>query len=300
MELSEISAFLAVLRAGSFTRGAERLHLSQPAVSRRIELLERELGAPLFERFPSGIRLTEAGEVFRPFAEMVAAGIEDGRTAVHEITAGEQGTIVLALTGTLAGTTLTTVLQCFRHAHPAVRLLLRTGRSDEVSAMVRQGDATLGLRYFPDRHPDVESGVAYEEQLVVVAGAQSAVAAADPRTPDALQGIPWVTYPVGTGSAGEPFAELLDRHIKDAELGDEDRVVIDSLTAQKRLIEADFGLGLLPESSVVEELRAGSLRQLAVPALEVGVPVMAIRRRRGYLGPAAQRLLDMLTHQADA
>ena len=61
MELNEIEAFVTINRAGGFTRAAELLHLSQPAVSRRIELLERELGAPLFERLSNGIRLTEAG-----------------------------------------------------------------------------------------------------------------------------------------------------------------------------------------------------------------------------------------------
>lgn len=69
MELSEIIAFVTINRTGNFTRAADQLHVSQPAISRRIELLERELGAPLFERLSSGIRLTEAGKAFLPFAQ---------------------------------------------------------------------------------------------------------------------------------------------------------------------------------------------------------------------------------------
>src|SRR5690242_6413424 len=148
MELSELEAFVTIHRAGGFTRAAERLHLSQPAVSRRIELLERELGAPLFERLPGGIRLTEAGSALLPYAQQVLAAIADGKAAVHALEEEEQGTITLALVGTLASTQLTTHLQAFHEAYPHVRLLLRTARSDEVSTMVQQGDAHLGLRYF--------------------------------------------------------------------------------------------------------------------------------------------------------
>jgi DNA-binding transcriptional LysR family regulator len=75
MELSELEAFVTISRAGGFTRAAELLHLSQPAISRRIELLERELGAPLFERLPSGIRLTEAGLALLPYAQQVLAAV---------------------------------------------------------------------------------------------------------------------------------------------------------------------------------------------------------------------------------
>nr|WP_274532165.1 LysR family transcriptional regulator [Ktedonobacter racemifer] len=155
MELSEIEAFVTIQRTGGFTRAAELLHLSQPAVSRRIELLERELGVALFERLSNGIRLTEAGQAFLPYAQQVLTAIVDGKAAIHALEEEEQGTIELALVGTLASTQLTTHLQAFREAYPRVHLRLRTARSDEVSTLVQQGDAHLGLRYFADPHPDI-------------------------------------------------------------------------------------------------------------------------------------------------
>jgi DNA-binding transcriptional LysR family regulator len=75
--------------------------------------------------------------------------------------------------------------------------------------------------------------------------------------------------------------------------------VIDSLTAQKRLIEADFGVGLLPESSIEEELRLGTVRVLPITALQTVVPVMLIYRRQAYLSRAARLLLKTLVSQAD-
>jgi DNA-binding transcriptional LysR family regulator len=81
-------------------------------------------------------------------------------------------------------------------------------------------------------------------------------------------------------------------------LGDSEYIAIDSLTAQKRLIEADFGVGLLPASSVEEEVRLGTLRILPIPALETVVPVTVIHRRTGYLSGAARRLLASLADRA--
>lgn len=81
MELDHVEAFLAIVRRGGFTRASASLHLSQPAISRRIDLLESQLGAPLFERIRTGVVLTEAGRAFLPHAEAVLASLRDGVAA---------------------------------------------------------------------------------------------------------------------------------------------------------------------------------------------------------------------------
>jgi len=295
MELSEIEAFVAISRAGGFTRAALLLHLSQPAISRRIELLERELGAPLFDRFPGGIRLTEAGESFLPYAQQVLSAMEDGKAAVHALEEEAQGTLTLALVGTLASTHLTSHLQAFREAYPRVRLLLRTARSDEVSTQVQQGEALLGLRYFADPRPDIRSLHVMDERLLVVCAAHSRFVTGTPTEPAALLGVPWLSFPFKAGSSGEALEQQLLKH----ELESAERIVIDSLTAQKRLIEADFGVGLLPESSIEEELRLGTVRVLPITALQTVMPVMLIYRRHAYLSRAARFLLSTLVPQAE-
>lgn len=300
MELSEIEAFITISRAGGFTRAAELLHLSQPAVSRRIELLERELEAPLFERLPAGIRLSEAGQAFLPYARQVLAAVEDGKAAVRALAEEEQGTITLALVGTLASTQLTTRLQTFRETYPRVQLRLCTARSDEVSTLVQQGDAHLGLRYFADPRPEIHSMPVIDEPLLVICAAHSRFVAPEPTGPADLPGVPWVTFPLSAGSSGEPFARLLAQQLLRSGLDSAERIVIDSLTAQKRLIEADFGIGLLPASSVEEELRLGTVRVLNIAALQTSVPVMVIHRRRAYLSRAVRLLLETLVFQENA
>jgi DNA-binding transcriptional LysR family regulator len=296
MELSELEAFVTIRQAGGFTRAAGLLHLSQPAISRRIDLLERELGAPLFERLPGGIRLTHAGEAFLPYAQQVLAALGDGQAAVQALEEQARGTLTLALVGTLASTHLTARLQAFREAYPQVRLVLCTARSAEVSTQVHQGDALLGLRYFADPDPAIRSVPVMEEPLLVVCAAHSRFVTGAPTEPAALLGVPWLSFPYRAGSS----SQVLERQLLKHDLASAERIVIDSLTAQKRLIEADFGVGLLPASSIEEELRLGTLRVLAIPALQTVMPVMLISRRQAYLSRAARLLVSILVPPADA
>src|SRR5262245_42164754 len=133
MDLDEIRTFVTIARLGGFGRAARVLHRSQPAISRRIELLEDELGTSLFERLRRGTLLTDAGRALLPYAEAALAALRDGGEAVRAVAAGDRGTIALALVGTLASTRLTELLRGLRDRHPHIRLELRTARSEEVS-----------------------------------------------------------------------------------------------------------------------------------------------------------------------
>ena len=280
MQAETIEAFLAVVRDGQFTRAARRLGLSQPALSRRIESLEDDLGAMLFERGPRGARLTSAGSALLPHAERLVATIADGRRAIADHSGAVSGQVVIALVGTLASTTLPVRLRVFRDRYPGATLRLRTARSDEVSELVRQGVADVGLRYFPDPSAGLVSRVIGDEPLVVVAAPDVEIDVTR------LDGWAWVTYPVGSGASGEPFAVLLQRALIRAGIEPGETIAIDSLTAQKRLVEAGFGLALLPLSAITEERRIGSLVALDVPALTISVPIVMLTRRDGYLGQA--------------
>lgn len=295
MNLFEIEAFDRIADTGSFTGAAHALGISQPAVSRRIDLLERELGTALVQRLPSGARLTDAGEALLPFARRILADVRDATLAVREHAAGRQGSITLAVVGTLASTTLLHRLRAFRTAHPDVRLLLRTANSHGVSELVRSGEAQLGLRYFDDPSSDLETTLIAAELLVVVCSADSTLATAEAATSADLARVPWVGFPAG--SSGEPFARVTDRFLDDLGAGDAERIEIDSLTAQKRVIEADFGVGVLQQSAITEEVRLGTLRVIEDVPVPEPVPVMLVRRREGYRNAASETLIAALAGQ---
>ena len=295
MELDQVETFLAIVRRGGFTRASSSLNLSQPAISRRIHLLEHELGAPLFERIPSGVILTDAGRAFLPHAEALLASMRDGVEAVHALKGTSSGALTLAIVGTLASTTLTERLRRFREAHPAVDLRIRTALSSEVSALVRRGDATLGLRYETDPHRDLVSKTVHEEAMVPVCSSRHRLARSRRVEAAALAGERWIAFPSRAGAAREPYSSALEHRLAACGLSASEVVPIDSLTAQKRMVEAGFGLALLPASSVAEEVRSGSLHVLRAAAMRTTIPVVLIHRRNAFQSGATQALTAILT-----
>ena len=293
MNLHELETFVSVAQLGGVTQAAGQLHRSQPAITRRIKLLEDQLGVPLLERGRGGARLTEAGRTFLPYAEAALAALKDGAQSVQALQGADHGVVSLAIVGTLAGTTIVKQLRRFSARHRNARLELRTANSFEVSDMVRRGEVSLGLRYFDDPSPELTSQQISDERIVVVCSAQHKWGGKRLRDPDQLRANQWFSLPM-TRHRGS-FAHLLARQLGSARLDDVSIMVIDSLTAQKRLIEAGIGIALLPESIIQEELRLGTLRTIDVPQLQTTVPIHVLYRKNGYLTGASRTLLSLIT-----
>ena len=291
MDVDEIRTFVSIARLGGFTRAAGQLHRSQPAISRRIGLIERELGVPLLERERGGAALTAAGQAFLPFAEAVLAAISDGRDAVRATIKNESGGVSLALVGTLADTHIVDVLRNFARRTKFATLDLRTASSQEVSDLVRRGEVTLGLRYFADTRADLVSSVVWSEPMLVICSSEHRLSGRRV-TANALRGERWIGFPALGGR--ESFGHILQRRLISAGLDEAPVTIIDSLTAQKRLVETHFGIALVPESSVRDEIRLGSLKEIIAPSVRTSVPVAVIHRRKGFLNATARALLAIL------
>ena len=293
MNLHELQTFVSIARLGGLTRAAGQLHRSQPAITRRIKLLEDQLGVPLLERGRGGTMLTEAGRTFLPYAEVVLAALKDGAQAVQALQGEDHGAVSLAIVGTLAGTTIVEQLRRFSARHRNARLELRTANSFEVSDMVRRGEVSLGLRYFGDPSAELISQKISEERIVVVCSAQHKCAGKRLRDPRRLRTDRWLALPMTRHR--ESFAHLVARQLASARLDDMPVMAIDSLTAQKRLIEAGIGIALLPESIIQEELRLGTLRTIDIPHLQTTVPIHVLYRKNGYLTGASRTLLSLIS-----
>jgi DNA-binding transcriptional LysR family regulator len=296
MNLHDLETFVSIAQLGGLTRTAGRLHRSQPAITRRINLLEGQLGAPLLERGRGGAMLTEAGRIFLPYAQAVLAALKDGTQAVQALQGGDQGAVSLAIVGTLAGTTIVEQLRRFSARHRNARLELRTANSFEVSDMVRGGEVSLGLRYFGDPSPELVSRPISEERIVLVCAAHHRWGGKRLRDPQQLRADQWLSLPMTRHR--ESFAHLVARQLASAGLDDVPVMAIDSMTAQKRLIEAGIGIALLPESSVYEELRLGTLRTIDISSLQTTVPIHVLYRKNGYLTGATRTLLALISSVA--
>jgi DNA-binding transcriptional LysR family regulator len=294
MNVNGLHTFVSIAQLGGVTRAAGQLHRSQPAITRRVKLLEDQLGVPLLQRGPGGTMLTEAGRTFLPYAEAVLAALKDGAQAVRALQGADHGVVSIAIVGTLAGTTIVEQLRLFSAKHRNARLELRTANSFEVSDMVRRGEVSLGLRYFGDPSPELVSQRISEEKIVVVCSAQHKWGGKRLRDPERLRTDQWFSLPLTRHR--DSFAHLVARQLASAQLDNVPVMPIDSLTAQKRLIEAGIGIALLPESIIQEELRLGTLRTIDIPHLQTTVPIHVVYRKNGYLTGASRTLLSLISN----
>lgn len=297
MDIEALRTFLAIRRTGGFSSAAEALGRSQPAISRRIALLEGELGAPLFERVARGVVLSQAGEFLLPHAVRAVAAVEDCARAAAALRSDASGPLSVVAVGTLAGANLTPILKRFTAAHPDVALSLRTATSAETSDLVRQGEASIGLRYHYDAAPDLTCEQIAEERLAVACGPDHPHAGGAVSSLRELADETWLAFP-GADASREPAANNLFAQFLVRGVAEINWTPVDSLTAQKRLIEAGFGVALLPESAIVEELASGALAVISVDDLDAANPVCLVTRREGYLTPAALALCDLLRSES--
>ncbi|WP_426441910.1 LysR family transcriptional regulator [Bradyrhizobium genosp. P] len=293
MDSDALNTFLVVHRRGGISNAAKALHRSQPAISRRIALLEQELGVPLFERIAGKTRLSDAGRVMVPYAERAVAAVQDAENAVRALLRDNSGPVALAVTGTLAGERLSKVLKRLASQHPDVDLTLRTATSAEVSDLIRRGDATIGLRYDRDRSRDLDCEVLFAERLLVVCAPGHPRAGRRVARLAELRGERWIAFPIVPGrreiTASHVFA-LFQTH----GLGEVSWTPVDSLTAQKRLVEAGFGIALLSESNAAEELGRSAISTIGVGDLAASHHVVTVTRRGGFLSAASRLLLKTI------
>lgn len=293
MDSEALKTFLTVHREGGISGAARSLNRTQPAISRRIALLEQELGLPLFERVAGRAVLSDAGRVMVPYAERAVAATQDAENAVRALSRPNAGPVALAVVGTLAGTRLSKIMKRFAQRHPGVDLTLRTATSAEVSDLVRRGEATIGVRYDRDRSRDLDCDLLAAEPLAVVCASDHTLAGRRVGRLGELREQRWLAFPEVPGrreiAAGHILA-LFRVH----DLGEASWTPVDSLTAQKRLVEAGFGLALLSRDHAAEELASGALATIRIADLAATQEVVTVTRRGGFLSAAARRLLELL------
>jgi DNA-binding transcriptional LysR family regulator len=169
MSLRQMEYFLAVVEEASFTRAAEALHVSQPALSHQIKALERSVGGALLERMPRGVRLTPMGRAFRPHAERAVRSAAQARRAARAAAGAEGGELHVAAVHSVAVGVLPDVFARWRAAHPHVLLHLHEyATSQALEEEVERGTADLAVGPAPADWPGTVVPVGEEEAVLVV------------------------------------------------------------------------------------------------------------------------------------
>ncbi|MDR6230702.1 DNA-binding transcriptional LysR family regulator [Pseudomonas sp. SORGH_AS199] len=166
-ELQDIRSFVKIAELGSFHEAADALHLSQPALSRRIKKLEDGLGTPLLERTTRRVGLTSVGRDFLPKARRLLDDFEDSILSIRELAERQTGQVTLACIPTAAFYFLPSVIRQYNEQYPKIRIrLLDLSANDGLEAVLR-GEADFGINMLSGQHPDIEFVPLVQEQFVL-------------------------------------------------------------------------------------------------------------------------------------
>ncbi|GEM32186.1 LysR family transcriptional regulator [Nocardia neocaledoniensis NBRC 108232] len=245
MELQQLRYVLAVAETNSFTRAAERCLVVQSALSHQIAKLERELGAPLFERTSRRVRLTPAGAAFLPAARQCLEAAERAGAEVAAAIGEVRGRLAVGLIPTVAAVDLPVALGAFRARHPAVRISLRVGASEDLAEQVEQGALDVAFLGMPTtvRPRGVAVHELARDRLVAVVAPGHRLAAAGEVDLRTLADEVFVDLPAGT--AGRVQSDLAF-----TAAGLTRDVAFEVTTADyiARLVAADLCVAMLPKA----------------------------------------------------
>src|SRR5450755_844816 len=279
MLVEHIEGFVETAVRGNLSHAAAAMFVNQPTLTARLQTLERELGETLFIRTRRGMRLTEAGRAFLPFAQRALRALREGRQAVEDVQSATVGHLVIGASPAVSTYALPDVMQRFAAAHPGVQISVRTGHSEDVLAMVVREEVQLGLMR-AIAHPDVELTPFFEEELVLVVAPGHPLAGRRAVRPEELAAEMLILF--GRTSS---YYELTQSIFLKLGVRARGIMELDNIDAAKRMIERRLGIAFLPRSAVKRDLTARVLR-LAKLADAPAVSQKIVVARRRDAGPA--------------
>ena len=287
-----MEAFLEAASRGSFRRAADALYLSQPSVSARVQTLEDEVGVALFHRTARGVRLTEMGQVFLPFAQRAMETLRRGREVLESVRQASAGILNMATARVIGTYVLPETLQKFQQLYPETNLHIKVGGSSDVLQMVVDEEVQLGLARFM-QHPDVDAHHLYDEEAVLVVHPDHHFARTGVAAMFAVAQEPLIVY--DPGNPGSSYFQFINRVCRDAGVTPKVEMNLDSVEAAKNMVQLGLGISFLPRSGVRRELESGTLTLIDVAEVPpVLLPTYVLLRRGQQHGPVVIAFLNLL------
>jgi len=290
MDLDNLRAFLHVAEQGSFSRAAESLFITQPAVSKRIASLEAELGTDLFDRIGHKIVLTAAGNALLPRARNILLEVEDSKRAVANLSDSVSGPLLIGTSHHIGLHRLPPALRGFICRYPDVQLDIQFMDSEEACYGVLHGDLELGIVTLPLKaDPDLLLLPVWDDPLVIVSHPEHPLVHSNNVTAKILAGYEAILPAEGTFTR-----EILEQTMQPLDVTLKVSMSTNYLETIKMLVSVGLGWSVLPQSMVDAEICEIAVKELNMRR-SLGI-VSHINRTSSNAASALVRSLEQLRH----
>lgn len=287
-DLPDLRAFVAVAKLGSFRAAAEELHISQPALSRRIEKLEEALGVRLFHRTTRKVDMTTVGREFSHRANELLNSLEQSLMGIRDVAAHVSGEVTIACIPSAVRYFLPSFLRLYHERYPQIMVRIIDQGANEVLTTLLRNEADFGLNYIGTQEPDLEFEPILKEPFVVACRLEHPLARKKKVTWADLTSHEYMSV---TKDSGNRF--LLDLALTDNPERPRWYCEAQHVSTLVSLVEAGLGVAAVPRLSMPPD---GHPTLISVPLVEPTITrtVGLIRRRGRPLSPAAQQFYDLL------
>lgn len=266
MENFRLRVFRSVAAHLNFSRAAEELFLTQPAVTQQIKALEDELGVPLFDRSGGRITLTPGGKALLPFAEKLKALADEAYAAVTSVAGDGGGHLAIGASQTIGQYLLPNLIAGFLRENPRVSLTATSGNTDAMLDELVERKIQLALIEGPALRKDIHVEAFMEDHMVLVVPASHEWADQEIDI-SALKDAPLLMREFGSGSRRVVEQALLEAGLKKKDL--KTRMELDSTEGLLSAVEAGLGVTFVSRWAVRNQLTLGTLRLARVAGLKL-------------------------------
>lgn len=285
MDLQLLDAFLTVAQTGSFSRAAESLHLSQPAVSKRVAALEAHFGVTLFDRIGRHTTLTEAGRTLLPYSRRMLWEMEDSRRALSKLSDRVAGRLSLGTSHHIGLHRLPGILRAFSLSYPDVELDLHFQDSEQACAQVEHGDLEVAVVTLPpENRPSLKMLEIWPDPLSIVVAVDHPLAARDPVSVHDLSHHSAILPDIGTYTRS-----LIEQALAGVDALPARTLVTNYMETIRMLVGIGLGWSALPRTLLNDQLTV-----LDMPELKLERRLGAVWHAQRSLSNAAMAFLDGL------
>jgi DNA-binding transcriptional LysR family regulator len=288
MNLNQLETLQVISKTLSFRKAGEHLNLTQPAVSAQIKSLEEEFNTILVDR-NHPISLTDSGKLFLEHAQRMLTIVEELKQKLGDLTENPQGHIHLGTTTSIAMQILPRVLSYFQDQFPMIKTTIHSMPSSQIMTSVENGLIDIGIGYFFEKNPMLESSILYYDTFELVVSSDHSMSHLSHTTIESLREIPLIMLSPET--AGRRFVDQIFNRFRITP-----NVVMELSSSEevKRMVELNLGAAIISKLSISNELRLGTLKMIAVNELEISHPIGVMYKSGRYLNTAMQQfLLDL-------
>jgi DNA-binding transcriptional LysR family regulator len=293
MEFAQLEALVTIAEERSFSRAAERLSRTQPAISIAIKKLEAEIGTPLLDRSRKNVHLTDAGEVLYERAQKILNLRSEASRAVDELRLLHHGKVAIGANESTSLYFLPKIILAFRRQHPMVKVEVYRTFSERLPREIKERRVDFGLLSFDPQDSELESLPVLQDELVFILNPNHPLARKPKVTVKDLGHESFLAHNVKS-PARDKVIQLFRDHNTPLNIS----IELTTIETIKKFVEMELGVAFVPRMCVEEEVRAGVLATAPVQGMKFKRTLRLVYLRDRVQSQAAAKFLELVKNSA--